>query len=333
MALALWWIPPIVLVALALVVAGALLARRRGGRAPQGEPIANSERLTRLPGYRRALDRSGLLLGLAGAVAVAVLVVATVAGSRWVYTKVVTPEKFNRDIVLCLDVSGSMVDYDAEVLDRYLEMLPGFEGERMALVLWNSSAVPVFPLTDDYAFVEQQLTEIRDLMRTDSWHDKVSGGTLERPGASLVGDGLAACVMQFEGAAPSSTEPPPDDGRSRSIILATDNVVNGAQTVTLPQAMSFAQEHRITVHGLDANEHADAYSAEYQQAMDAYSGRYHVLQDPASVDLIVDEITSEQTSRIEGAPQLLVIDRPETWLWWLLALVPAYLLLVRRLRA
>ena len=333
MALALWWLPPVVLVALVAAIVFALLAERRRAARRDGTPIANSERLTRLPGYRRALDRSGLLLGATAVLALAVVMVATVAGSRWVYTKVVTSAKFNRDIVLCLDVSGSMVDYDAEVLDRYLEMLPGFEGERMALVLWNSSAVPVFPLTDDYTFVEEQLSELRDLMRTDGWHERVSGGTLERPGASLVGDGLAACALQFEGASPSSTEPPVDDGRSRSIILATDNVVNGSQTVTLPQAAAFAEAHRITVHGLDANEHADAYSGEYQRSMLTHGGRYYALGDPASVDAIVDEITSEQTSRIEGAPQLLVIDRPETWLWWLFALVPAYLIAVRRLRA
>lgn len=333
MALAFWWLPLIVLAALALVIGGAVLRQRRRGRRLGGVPVANTERLRGLPGYRRALDRGGMLLGFAAVAAAVLLVLATVAGSRWVYTKVVTPAKFNRDIVLCLDISGSMIDFDAEVLDRYLEMLPGFEGERMALVLWNSSAVPVFPLTDDYAFVERELTQLRDLMRTDGWHDQIHAGTLERPGASLVGDGLAACVMQFEGASPSSTEPPIDDNRSRSIILATDNAVNGTQTVTLPQAAAFAQRHRITVHGLDANDQDDAYSHEYRHSMDTYDGRYYRLTDPASVDAIVDEITSEQTSRIEGAPQLFVIDRPEVWLWWLLALVPPYLLLVRRLRA
>ncbi|RRJ88721.1 VWA domain-containing protein [Gulosibacter macacae] len=330
MALAFWWLPIVVLVAVLAVIALTLVRTRKSRTS--GVPIANSERLTKLPGYRRALDRSVLLLVAAGIALGAIVLVATVAGSRWVYTKVVTPEKYNRDIVLCLDVSGSMVDYDAEVLDRYLEMLPGFQGERMALVLWNSSAVPVFPLTDDYGFVEQQLTDIRDDMRRGGVSDLVNSGTLRNPGASLVGDGLAACVMQFEGAAPSATEPPVDDGRSRSIILATDNVVNGAQAITLPQAAAYAQANFITVYGLDANEFEDAYSLEYRHSLDTYGGVYYQLTDPASVDAIVDTITNDQTSLVAGAPQLFVIDRPETWLWWLAALVPIYLVVVWRLR-
>lgn len=331
MALALWWIPLIVIAAI-IVIATAVLVTLRARPRRDGVAIANSERLTELPIYRRALDRASWRLALAGLLVVALVAVLTMAGSRWVYTKVVTPEKLNRDIVLCLDVSGSMVDYDAKVLDRYLEMLPGFDGERMSLVLWNSSAVPVFPLTDDYAFVEAQLTQIRDAMVGGGRSEYYDSGTLRAPGASLVGDGLAACVMQFEGAAPSATEPPVDDGRSRSIILATDNVVNGAQSISLPEAVAYANRNFITIYGLDANEYDDAYAREYRTTVEGVGGHYYELTDGTSVDEIVDTITSEQTSRVEGAPQLFVIDRPETWLWGAFALVGAFLLAARRWR-
>ncbi|SJM48396.1 VWA domain-containing protein [Gulosibacter sp. 10] len=330
MALAYWWLP--FAVAVAVVVIGVLVFVRSPGRRGRGRPIANSDRLTRLPGYLRALDRANLGAILASVVLVALIGVTTMAGARWVYTKVETPEKYNRDIVLCLDVSGSMVDFDAEVLDRYLEMLPGFEGERMSLVLWNSSAVPVFPLTDDYRFVAEQLTQVRDAMRDGYDSEYFNTGTLNKPGASLVGDGLASCVMQFEGASPSEGGEPVDDGRSRSVILATDNVVNGTQTISLPQAADFATLHGVSLYALDANSLDDAYAAEYRSVVEEQEGTYYALDDEEAVDAIVDEITSDQTNKIEGAPQLLVIDRPDTWLWWMLALVPAYLILARRLR-
>lgn len=307
------WLP--LLIAGALVIAVVLgLVLRRHRLDPAAAPIAHSRRLRGLPGYRRALDRAGWRVALTSAAVVLMLVVATIAASRWVYTRVEQPEKYNRDIVLCLDVSGSMVDYDAEVIDRYLEMLPGFDGERMALVLWNSSAVPVFPLTDDYAFVEEQLRELRDGMRYGSTGYR--DGTLTADGASLVGDGLAACALQFGDTADG------DEPRSRSIILSTDNVVNGTQTVTLPQAANFAREHDITVYGLDANEFDDAFAAEYRASMDAADGRYYRLTDPASVSDIVERITSDQTSAILGAPQLLIIDRPAPWLAGMLILLP-----------
>lgn len=330
MALAYWWLP--LLVAAIVVILGVLAfvwdrRRRRGG-----VPIANSARFTSLLGYLRAIDRANLGVIAAAIVLVALIGVATMAGARWVYTKVETPEQYNRDIVLCLDVSGSMVDFDARVIDRYLEMLPGFEGERMSLVLWNSSAVPVFPLTDDYRFIEEQLTAVRDAMLTGIDSAYYDSGTLNSAGASLVGDGLASCVMQFEGASPSEGAEPVDDGRSRSVILATDNVVNGSQTVSLPQAAEFAQQHRVNVYALDANDLGDAYAAEYRSVIESHGGTYFSLEDDEAVSAIVDDITSDQTSRIEGAPQLLVIDRPEFWLWGMLVLVPAYLLIARGLR-
>ncbi|WP_201517109.1 vWA domain-containing protein [Gulosibacter hominis] len=330
MSLVLWWVPIVVLVLLVAVIISQQLFRP--GHRKTGTPIANSARLTRLPEYDRAVRKASKRVWFALIAAVLSLVVATIGGARWVYTNVVTPEKYNRDIVLCLDVSGSMVDYDAKVIDRYLEMLPGFDGERMSLVVWNSSAVPIFPLTDDYAFVKEQLEQMRDAMESGGYSEFVNVGTLEKPGASLVGDGLASCVMQFEGAAPSTDEEPIDDGRSRSIILATDNQVNGEQTVTLPEALQYARHNSISVYGLDANENQDAYAEEYRISLENNGGTYFALTDGTQVDTIVDTITSEQTSLIRGAPQLTITDRPEVWLWLLLGGTAIYLTMVWRSR-
>ena len=69
----------------------------------------------------------------------------------------IEPESRNRDIMLCLDVSGSMYEADSEILRVYAELSKGFKGERIGLVLFDSSPVVVFPLTDDYDFVTKQL--------------------------------------------------------------------------------------------------------------------------------------------------------------------------------
>ena len=321
MALAFWWLT-IGLVLLAIAVGVVAWLRLRGGRAQGRVPVANSARLTRLPAYRRAIARATAMLAVA-AVALSVLLVSgAVASGRWIYQRIETPEKFNRDIVLCLDVSGSMVDYDVQVIDRYLEMLPGFGGERMSLMLWDSTAVQIFPLTDDYAFVEQQLTQVRDSMRT------LSGdyyyGTQNAPGASLVGDGLASCALAFDG----DTE----DGRSRSIIFATDNAVNGSQLISLPDAASYAHAQRIKVYGLDANQYEDAFADEYRTAVLGNGGLYYKLTDAASVKGIVDQITSDQTSIIKGAPQVLIVDRPAGWLIAMFVAFAVYVVIAWRVR-
>ncbi|MGO2111494.1 MAG: vWA domain-containing protein, partial [Pseudoclavibacter sp.] len=167
MAIAFWYVT-VGLIVLAVAVGIAAWFLFRTHSTSPHIPVANSQRLTRLASYRRAINRATALLTVGSIVLGAVLVTTAVAGGRWIYQQIETPEKYNRDIVLCLDISGSMIEYDVEVIDRYLDMLPGFDGERMGLMLWDSTAAEVFPLTDDYSFVEEQLTLVRDQMDTET---------------------------------------------------------------------------------------------------------------------------------------------------------------------
>lgn len=321
MAIAFWYVTAgLIVLAIGVGVAAWMLMRR--SKSGARIPVANSARLTSLPSYRRAVTRATAMLSIAAVTLSVVLVTTAVASGRWIYQRVETPEKFNRDIVLCLDISGSMVEYDIQVIDRYLEMLPGFDGERMSLMLWDSTAVQVFPLTDDYAFVETQLTQVRNDMRTES--GSYSYGTSNAPGASLIGDGLASCALAFDGEV--------EDGRSRSIILATDNAVNGSPVISLPDAASFAQAREVKVYGLDANTFEDAFADEYRTSIVQNGGLYYKLTDTASVTGIVDEITTDQTSIMQGAPQLLIVDRPAGWLIVMLVGFAVYLVVVWRLR-
>lgn len=321
MAIAYWWLT---IVLLAAAVAVGLIAWRTARRHRVGRtvPVGHTRRLTDLPAFRRALGRSTGLVSVAAGVLVVLLVVTSITAGRWVYQRIETPEKYNRDIVLCLDVSGSMIDYDVQVIDRYLEMIPGFSGERMSLVLWDSTAAQVFPLTDDYTFVEEQLKTARNGMLGGDgsyWY-----GTRNGPGASLIGDGLASCALMFDGEV--------DDGRSRSIILATDNAVNGSPIITLPDAAKLAEQKNIRVYGLDANTFEDAYADEYRTSVEQHDGQYFKLTDPGSVPGIVDQITSDQTSIMQGAPQILITDRPGSWLIAMLVGLTALLLLAWRAR-
>src|SRR5690606_41500144 len=225
-----------VVVGVAVVVAlavGVLVGWRRGGgaRAAWGSPIARAERVRALPSVRRAVGLR--ILGLAGLTALAFggVAAAAVVGARPMQESIVQPETRNRDIMLCLDVSGSMTDVDAEVLQVFSRLAQGFEGERVGLTIFNSSPVQVFPLTDDYAFVRDHLDRVRGSF---DYHEAIPEswvGTLNALGASLVGDGLAACALGFAH---------PDDERARAIILATGNDVTGTETVPTAEAAALA---------------------------------------------------------------------------------------------
>ncbi|MEY2849910.1 MAG: hypothetical protein RI885_2577 [Actinomycetota bacterium] len=301
-----WWMPLawIAVIALAVIVASALRRRRRGPDAAS-TPIAHSSRFTGLPGYRRALVRYRVLLGAMAAAGVVLLLGAIVVSARPAVTSVRQPDLNSRDIVLCLDVSGSMIEYDAELVSVFSDLVDEFDGERISLVVFNASAVTYFPLTSDYDYVRAQFDTLREQFAGDELD--FFDGTFFGDGSSLVGDGLAACSLRFD---------TPDQERSRSIVLATDNLVVGDPIFTLPEAGALAGERDIRVYGLnpgDANskEYLDELAVEFENVVSDSGGAYFALADPEAVPGIVGRIEAEQAAAIPGAPQLIREDRPE----------------------
>jgi len=119
--------------------------------------VANASYLPTLPSFRSRMSRYRLLLGVVGVILLGTTIATGFLAARPVERQVRSDELATRDIVLCLDVSGSMLEFDTQVVDRFLELLPSFNGERIALSIWNSTSRTVFPLTDDYTLVEEEL--------------------------------------------------------------------------------------------------------------------------------------------------------------------------------
>ena len=300
-----WWMPLLWLVPIAAVAAWVILRRRVANSASASSlPVANSQRLTELPGYTRALRRyQALLAGLAASILILVLI-AVGFTMRFASLEVTQPDLKNRDIVLCLDISGSMVDYDKEVLDVFGELAQQFTGERISLVVFNASAVTRFPLTSDYDYISNQLTELRE--QFDSTDSDYYRGTLYGNGSSLVGDGLASCAVRFDS---------PDQERSRSVILVTDNLIAGKPVFTLPEAGELARSRGVRVYGINPGDtEAKAYLAElateFRTVVDGTGGAYYALDDPATIPSIVDDITAQQAASMTGEPELVLVDQP-----------------------
>jgi len=300
-----WWAPLVWLAALAAAVGvAAVLARRSRARTAASLPIAHRDRLTALPGYARALRRYRLLLvGLVASGLVLLIGVAAIT-ARPASVSSVQPELSNRDIVLCLDVSGSMVDYDKQVLDVFGELAEQFTGERISLVVFNASAVTRFPLTTDYEYIAEQFATLREDF--DSENSDYYRGTLFGNGSSLVGDGLASCAVRFD---------TPDAERSRSVILVTDNLIAGEPIFTLPEAGRLAEERDVLVYGINPGDsEAKAYlsdlATEFRSVVEATGGAYYALDDPRAIPSIVDEITAQQAAEMVGEPQIVLTDQP-----------------------
>ncbi|MPV50590.1 MULTISPECIES: hypothetical protein [unclassified Pseudactinotalea] len=304
--------------------------------------IANAEYV---PGLRSF--QSQLRVYRTGMVSAAVLVVATtlaagVVASRPVEQAVRSDELATRDIVLCLDVSGSMIGYDEEIVDRFLELLPSFHGERVALSIWNSTSRTVFPLTNDYEMVREQLEEARYVLSFDldsfglgmDQHkyerllDFIQGTYLESlDSASLVGDGLASCGLLFD---ESDTE------RSRSIIFATDNDVQGEPLYTLTEATDKVSDQGVKLFGLYAGE-TTAYSEglrdEFQRVFTAHGGSFYEASNPDLADDVVDQIAAQQAADLDATEKVITTDRATNAFGWLAVLLGGYLIVMWRLRS
>ncbi|MCS3844949.1 VWA domain-containing protein [Microbacterium sp. AK031] len=327
MALANWWV---ILIAVAVIVIaigiGLVIGLRRNARhrGQQSAPIARAERLRALPSFQHAVRRR--TVALAGVLTLGVLatVIAGVVAARPMSSETIQPVNTSRDIMLCLDVSGSMSDVDVEVLSVFEELLDGFEGERIGLTIFNSSPVQIFPLTDDYEFIRTHLQSIRESFGYMEEIPEHWVGTLNGPGASLIGDGLASCAMRFDHQ---------DDERSRSIILATDNEVNGDSIVTLEEASNYAASAGVRVFALNPVQGVDTdISQELIAAAETTGGKAYGLRDATTVSDIIEDVQEQEATELRGQAQVVWTDNPNLWIAVLLVAALGFLMLLWRVR-
>lgn len=280
--------------------------------------FSNTSRLTALPEYASLLRQYRTAMGVAaGCVALAIGLSAVLA-AKPVIVESFTPTKYNRDIVLCLDVSGSMLEVDLKVVDKFQSMINEFKGERISLVVFNSTSNLVFPLTDDYDYISTHLEEVANGLKKEQGQATNGEGydllkyTLNGEGGSLIGDGLTACTLSFD-------KDDPSEKRSKSIILATDNVVNGSEIIPLDEAATYSAEQGIKVYGIQPTTgwEVGGEGAAMESAIEKTGGTYYPLDDPAATSDIVTKITAEEAGAIEGQTIVTKNDTPQPWIFGL----------------
>lgn len=336
-----WAIPAVIAAVIALAALG-WFARRAPRDTRDVRWVANAGYLTSLRSYRTRLSRYRLGLASMGVLLLAATVLTGILAARPVDRDIRAEELGSRDIVLCLDVSGSMIEYGTEVAEKFLELLPDFQGERIALSVWNATSRTVFPLTDDYALVEEELTEAAEALDFNIYSpvDNLNSAKVQRlldflagteggPGdaSSLVGDGLASCALNFD---ESDTE------RSRTIILAGDNEVFGEGVYTLDEAAELVADRDIALHGIYASSGthlAGEEEAEYREVIERHGGLFHHTDDADAVSRIIDEISAQQAVDLDANPEVVITDTPERYFLYLVVLLVVYQIGVWRLRS
>ncbi|NIZ93580.1 VWA domain-containing protein [Kineococcus rubinsiae] len=300
-----WPAVPALCAAGALLLLAVLVRRARRRPAPGELLLAHTDRLSALPAFRRRARRRRARLA---ALAVALLVTAgaaSVLAARPVSVQRVEPDSRSRDVVLCLDVSSSMGPADAALLDTFLDVVRLSPRERIGLVLFASRPVQVFPLTDDHAYVEEQLRRVRAAYDERTTGSAAWAGTTGGDGTSVIGDGIATCVTSFDRL---------DTPRPRSLLLATDAVVSGSPLVGTTEAGALAAARGIRIHALNPADPTgtarDAASAELRAIAERSGGSYAGVGGPGSVAAVVAAVDRQEAARFTGSPQLVRSDDP-----------------------
>jgi Ca-activated chloride channel family protein len=241
------------------------------------------------------------------------------------------PPRSGRDLMLAVDLSGSMQEQDMRIGDQVVDRLTAIKavlddfltrrnGDRVGLIVFGTRAYAITPLTFDRDSVRQQLA------------DSVAGLAGQE---TAIGDAIALAVKRLR-AQPSQSRASPSTN-SRVLILLTDGVSNAGAITPLKAAEIAAHEHvRIHTIGFGGGENQADPASLFglalsmpgmgddvdEQTLAAIAkttgGRYFRARDTNELAGIYDEL-----DRIEPAARLGHVQRPcvELYPWPLAASV------------
>lgn len=219
-------------------------------------------------------------------------------------------DEYNRDIILCMDVSTSVTELNLQLIEKLKETVSNMKGDRIGIVIFNTSSVVVSPLTTDTDYVNSILDKLHTCMlnQDDATSDEYAflfQGTLvgnEIRGSSLISDGLAGSVYDF---------PNLDEKRSRIIIMSTDNDPQGKPIVTMDEAVEICKENNVTVYGIGTKEMTDDNAKEYKNTVESTGGSYYQEYNSGSMESIVADIDLKAKNLNKSEPKIHETDKPE----------------------
>lgn len=313
----------------------------------KGNKVANAEFVESNPYYKKLMTQYRIF----GSIAILSLLVSTWASlammARPVEVETVTEEIRNRDIFICMDISGSVDETNLELMEHLRTVVEELDGERFGITIFNARSVLLIPLTTDYEYIMDMLDELErsfeeSLVMTkyaegealspaeydillnfdyEKYYFKY-GGTLSDVGSSFIGDGLATCLYNF-----SDLETNPD--RARVIIMTTDNELNGTPLLTIQEAADLCTKHDVKVFGIAPDHIMD--EEVFKNAILSTGGGYYRTSDENAYAQLVNDIKSTDATIIEKT-ETIVYDQPEVLFIVLIILMGIYFAFSRKVK-
>ena len=269
-----------------------------------GKKISSMYGIENTEYFKRKMRMYRVLMAVATGSFIATIAISFLLLARPYTTLKENEEQYKRDIILCMDVSSSVDELNASLVEELKDTVKQLKGERFGIVIFNTSGVMLCPLTDDYEYVLTVLDDIHSSLTVDSSSDDdgdwtykmhyLMDGTLvgcEERGSSLVGDGLATAACDF---------PDISEDRTRIVILSTDNQLDGTPIFSLDEAADLCSKKKITVYGIGTNLMADTDMESMKSTVEKTGGKFYLEEESGTVGSIVDSISKEAKSLVKG---------------------------------
>lgn len=285
--------------------------------------ISHTRTIKMLPEYRKAVNRYRILMACAAVSFLASILAFTAVAARPYSTSERDTENESRDIVLCLDVSGSMSRYSTTLLSFFAEIVNGLHGQRIGLTIFDGVPASIIPLTDDYDAIIEVTEELASGF--SAYGSAVSGLSF---GSSAIGDGVMGCISNLDNGND-------DSERSKSIIIATDNYA-GSQTVDINQAARYAKRLGVTFYGISIGMPSGVDDILFRTAVATTGGSFYNVNnfnlENSVTGNIINKVLEQEAAKVAGTVETIRTDSPDVMLFVSAACFGLFLILIWRLR-
>ena len=340
--------PIVIIISIILFGLVFVLSNKKNLKEKNKNKIANSGFIKNTVAFKDMIKKYRLILYLLYVVIFIAVLSSSILSSRVVKEKTFSNDIYNRDIMLCMDISASGWEPDLELIEAYKDIVKSLNGERFGISIFNTTSVLLVPLTDDYDYVLDTLDKVykgvdyylyqcyiqgpsctgvtNQTVKGNSYNNLtydernnlkkyVESGTIigaNSRGSSFSGDGLASCVFDF----PSLEQ----EERSRIIVLSTDNDYYGPnnnpdrstakQYIDVSEAAKIAKKNKISVYTIAPTVMKKEDEEVLKSASTSTGGKYYVFKKGPTVKEIVSEIESREKSLLKGQERTTTTDYP-----------------------
>ena len=175
-----------------------------------GKKVANTKNIRETEYYKTKVKINKIISNIIKTISLMCIIISSILVARPITIQTKSEDKYNRDILISLDISTSECEVNLELVKKFKEIIPDIKGDRIGIIIYNTAPIVYCPLTDDYDYVKESLDTIEQQLKlvVDNngyvpasfnqegmdtytfWY----GGTvanISTRGSSLVGDGLA----------------------------------------------------------------------------------------------------------------------------------------------